>query len=171
MSDKRLVEQLHAIIAQAVEVMPKASASEVANWTITHHLTIVKEFYREWALEKLVSLSAAEMRRQRPMKRGRPNLRHREQSRLPGFEDVPYRLELDASVKGKHGRRIRLPNATLEDLKQRRALIRGQYSAEHRQLNKLIAIMEPYDRAQPGIRVAEALKLRAAGRRASSKLG
>jgi hypothetical protein len=58
----------------------------------------------------------------------------------------------------------------LENLRTRRALVRGPLAAELPQLNKLISLMERYDKAQPGITVAEALKLHGARRR-GSKLG
>lgn len=163
-------EQLRSIIMAAVESMPNASAPDLADWTISHQLTLVKGFYREWALEKLTALYGIELRRQRPMKRGRPSITHPQQSRLPGFEHIPYRMFLEfGGTRANPGKRVFLPDATVEDLKTRRALIRGQFTAENRELNELIAIMEPYDRAQPGITVKAALKLRAASRRAPDK--
>jgi hypothetical protein len=99
---------------------------------------------------------------------GRPRFGHPAQNRLPfseKFEQIPFFLVLEPRTRTSRGVEIRLPTATLKDLKKRRALIRGETSVELPQLNRLIEIMEQYDRARPGITVKEALQLRATARR------
>jgi hypothetical protein len=143
--------------------MPKASAADLTIWIRKHHRPLTKEFHEKWINAGLASLCQSEIRRQQPMKSGRPSLSHPQQGRLPGWEDIPYRIELP-HAQGEPRKNIKLLNATLEDLRDRKTLVQADaaaFAAELPQLNELIALMERYDKAQPGITVAEALKLQA----------
>jgi hypothetical protein len=106
---------------------------------------------------------------QKPLDRkGRPIFGHPGQIRLPfseQFENIPFWLTLKPRTNTAKEQYVRLPNATLADLKVRRALIRGEQSVELPQLNRLIGIMQAYDKMQPGIRVKQALELRSTRRR------
>jgi hypothetical protein len=102
-------------------------------------------------------------------RKGRPIFGHPGQTRLPfsdEFEKIPFWLTLKPRTKTAKEEYVRLPNATLADLKIRRALIRGEQSVELPQLNRLIGIMQAYDKMQPGITVKQALDLRIARRQA-----
>jgi hypothetical protein len=172
MTGNDLDKKLLAVIAQAVEAMPNASAAKLCQWTRQHHGALIAEFQERWIDERLTSIYQAELRRHRPMRRGRPGLGHPLQDRFPfpGYENIPIWISLEVGTRNKRAKGIYLSEATLENLRTRRALVRGPLAAELPQLNKLISLMERYDKAQPGITVAEALKLHGARRR-GSKLG
>lgn len=150
--------RLQGIVTEAVGTAPKGSVAEMVHWIRDNHNPIVLEFQDQFVNTALAALCRSEIRRQRPMKKGRPSLNHPLQTRFsfPGFEAIPGQFDVG------NNRRVRLATADLEDLKMRRALIHGQFTAEASQLDELISIMKRYDRAEPGIRVGEALKRQAA---------
>jgi hypothetical protein len=158
MSRNALERKVLAAVSQAVEMTPEAGATDIARHISVHHSALIQE----WAFQKLVSLCRSQLMRQNPMKRGRPTLQHQQQLRLPGFEHIPIRFEIQLSARNQARKQILLRNATLADLKKRRALLRGEFSPELPELNRLISIMQRYDESRPGITVAEAFELRAA---------
>lgn len=164
-------DRLRRVIQETVEAMPKAPVAELTAWTRKHHRALTKEFHEQWINAGLSSLFRAELQRQRPMKHGRPGLHHPQQIKLPGCEHIPMQFSVEHGTHDKPGRRVRFFQADVTDLKARLDLIQGEFTAEAGQLRDLIALMEPYDRAQPGIKVAKALELHglkkpARGRRA-----
>ncbi len=174
MSASDLERKLQEVITQGIDEFPHASPVDLVRWMREYHGPLVEAFERKWADDKLVSLFLVEKRRLNPVvkntldRKGRPRFGHPKQSRLPfseQFERIPYYLILEPRTRQSRGREVELPNATLADLKKRRSLIRGEQSVELPQLNRLIGIMEMYDRMQPGIRVKKALELRSTARR------
>ncbi len=172
MNSKALEEKLRSVIRQTIEAMPDASPSELCRWTRIHHGALIGEFEGIWIDEKLTALYRSEFQRQHPMKGGKPRLGHPLQGRFPfpGYENIPVWISLEVGTRGKRARGKYLDDALLEDLYTRRSLVKGPLTAELPQLNKLIQLVERYDKAQPGITVGEALKLQAA-RKGRSKLG
>jgi hypothetical protein len=195
MSPNELEAKLQEVIARSIDQFPNASPVDLVRWVRDHHGDLVEQIQRKWTDDKLVSLYLAAMRRRaeaakppeepttprkpgppsaqeigrKPLDRaGRPNFGHPQQNRLPfseQFESIPFWLTLKPRTKTAKEEYVRLPYATLADLKTRRALIRGEQSVELPQLNRLIEIMQAYDKMQPGIRVKEALELRSTSRR------
>jgi hypothetical protein len=122
----------------------------------------------EPAQGEMFSKSTASINTHNPLKHGRPRFGHPNQSRLPfseQFERIPYYLILEPRTRSSRGREIELPNATLADLKKRRAFIKGEQSMELPQLNRLIQLMQAYDKMHPGITVKKAMELRSTARR------
>jgi hypothetical protein len=158
MSRNALERKVLAAVSQAVEMAPGSDAAEIARDICAQHSALIND----WNFQRLVSLCRSQLMRQNPMKRGRPTLQHRQQLRLPGYDHIPMRFEIQLSARNQARKQIILRNATLDDLKKRRALLRGEFSPELAELNRLIALMQRYDESRPGITVAEAFELRAA---------
>lgn len=174
MKGNRSAQELHAAIARAIEQTPEAPMVDLVRWMHEHHQPLINKFEQEWIDEKLAALLTAAKRNYgnagNPMRGGgRPKYGHPDQSRLQfieNFEQIPFWIYLEPTSRNQpRPPRVQLPKATLQDLKKRRALIKGEQSRELPQLNRLIAIMELYDKAQPGITVKAALELRSTARR------
>ncbi len=163
MKSSELERKVLMAVRNLIELESGQSVEQLTKRLIAEHHALIRECEPIWAFERVASIFRTEMKHQNPMKRGRPSLGHPQQSRLPGFENIPIFFDIQGA--GDQRKRVWLKNATLQDLRKRRAFLRGEFSAELPELNRLISVMQSYEKAHPGITVTEALKLRAASRR------
>jgi hypothetical protein len=125
----------------ALDAEPHLSSLAIAEALYDAEPRLIQEFSREWIVDRLATL--LRLHRAKARVEESPQM-------LLGFSKLPV-----AFVPKLGGKRIDLGAATLMDLRQFRSRILGRKSPRLDEVEKAIALMEPYARKEHGITFGE----------------